>query len=201
MADVGRRGAMKPAGRARGRNDMASYRRGSDRSRVGPPRGLSAIQQMANVSPQIRAALRRGANLSPERRPPDVAALIGKAPTDTSRLGRQFLTNIKRSRHRRAMVNPRGLLLALPLGLGIDGWCICTNYIQIIVGILVVFFVLWCICTITNNRRMIDAEHLADLARAVAIRSQFQDRLPVALGTRRGLSRPQSCLKLQTGLL
>jgi hypothetical protein len=122
--------------------------------------------------------------------PPDVAALIGKAPTDTSRLGRQFLTNIKRSRHRRAMVNPRGLLLALPLGLGIDGWCICTNYIQIIVGILVVFFVLWCICTITNNRRMIDAEHLADLARAVAIRSQFQDRLPVALGTRRGLSRP-----------
>ena len=50
------------------------------------------------------------------------------------------------------MVNPRGLLLALPLGLGIDGWCICTNYIQIIVGILVVFFVLWCICTITNNR-------------------------------------------------
>jgi hypothetical protein len=58
--------------------------------------------------------------------PPDVAALIGKAPTDTSRLGRQFLTNIKRSRHRRAMVNPRGLLLALPLGLGIDGWCICT---------------------------------------------------------------------------
>jgi hypothetical protein len=133
--------------------------------------------------------------------PPDVAALIGKAPTDTSRLGRQFLTNIKRSRHRRAMVNPRGLLLALPLGLGIDGWCICTNYIQIIVGILVVFFVLWCICTITNNRRMIDAEHFADLARASAIRSQFQDRLPVALGTRRGLSRPQSCLKLQTGLL
>jgi len=78
------------------------------------------------------------------------------------------------------MVNPRGLLLALPLGLGIDGWSICT---------------------ITNNRRMIDAEHFADLARAVAIRSQFQDRLPVALGTRRGLSRPQSCLKLQTGLL
>src|ERR1700719_835209 len=37
---------------------------------------------------------------------------------------------------------------------------------------------------------MIDAEHFADLARAVAIRSQFQDRLPVALGTRRGLSRP-----------
>ena len=53
--------------------------------------------------------------------PPDVAALIGKAPTDTSRLGRQFLTNIKRLRHRRAMVNPRGLLLALPLGLGIMG--------------------------------------------------------------------------------
>jgi hypothetical protein len=46
------------------------------------------------------------------------------------------------------MVNPRSLLLALPLGFGIDGWCICTNYIQIIVGILVVFFVLWCICTI-----------------------------------------------------
>ena len=133
-AELGGHGAMKPAGRARGRNDMASYRRGSDRSRVGPPRGLSAIQQMANVSPQIRAALRRGANLRPERRPPDVAALIGKAPTDTIRLGRQFLTNIKRSRHRRAMVNPRGLLLALPLGLGIDGWCICTNYIQIIVG-------------------------------------------------------------------
>jgi hypothetical protein len=60
---------MKPAGRARGRNDMdiEGGRTGVELVLRGAYR---QYQQMANVSPQIRAALRRGANLRPERRPP-----------------------------------------------------------------------------------------------------------------------------------
>ena len=82
---------MKPAGRARGRNDMdiEGGQIGSSWSSAGPI-GNTSKSRMSRRKSERRSG--EGPTLDRSAVHPDVAALIGKAPTDTSRL-RLAITN------------------------------------------------------------------------------------------------------------